>query len=952
MEIIGKVTVNKVFAYNFLYTNIKNDYNKFYELQERGKESVKLYVEYMYRRLLNITNRATLADNISLKNIEIDVHIAKKNGKKFIIIEMLKSREIHGVTHIGIVLDDLDYNDMRYFIKLNKHAYLNDVYGNLIEVVSSVETRMITMVEDYSNEKLINSLANICCDEPLEIKVPSKVNSNEKAEETPKTEIPKFDEESLKAAKIYYINNWISKENNKVKIFDICNTSDRNEITFFAKILNNKLFGYKDVQIEKLQKVVECKRCGITPCPINTYLRVSIEYPNTEFQAFGMNAVEKTEIENIDEKLKFVDDFDMLSLYISEFLIKNKLVNITSSDDEKIIFEMAELEEEIEENEKVSPIRIIRDFSEDIIEKKEVTFKLKDMEEIKKEYNTCIQNNPYLLSAYILYNMNKENIPMVYLYEKINSEENIEKARKDLKLRINIEKVNNLYLEENSKKELIKMLEYARRFGDGEAITYIPFNMRIYCDNERILNQILDIITDCFSYFKYVSNKEKIVKSFHSIYDYTSVEKLYENAKYAYVVLKEVDALENQDKLVKERILNELKECILKNVNSTVTIIADLTKKKIDDALNGNNIVKDKIFDYELYTRNATENEVYQELINKFEVDYDMDNKFKANLIKYINATYSKRNVSYAEYISATYERISFNKGNSTILTEDLVPEYEKEKSIEDIFAELNELVGLANIKQMLADLTDLIEFKTKTNGMLKLKDTNLHMVFLGNPGTGKTTVARLIAGILYNLKYIRQNKLVEVSAKDLVAKYVGQTAPKTMEVVEKALGGVLFVDEAYSLASKEGDESSFNAECIATLIQAMENYRDDLVVIFAGYKKEMQGFLDSNSGIVSRIGYTMNFEDYTTDELIQIFKSMIGKAGFEIEEDAIEEIKNIINENKGTKNFGNARFVRNLYEKIVIKHATNMKKETDDKKLKTITVNDIAVDSMFLGNM
>ena len=133
-------------------------------------------------------------------------------------------------------------------------------------------------------------------------------------------------------------------------------------------------------------------------------------------------------------------------------------------------------------------------------------------------------------------------------------------------------------------------------------------------------------------------------------------------------------------------------------------------------------------------------------------------------------------------------------------------------------------------------------------------------MVFLGNPGTGKTTVARIIASILYNLKYIKTNNLIEVSAKDLVAEYVGQTAPKTNAVVEKALDGVLFIDEAYTLAVK--NDNSYNAEAIATLIQAMENYRDRLVVIFAGYTKEMQAFLNSNSGIKSRIGYTLEFDD------------------------------------------------------------------------------------------
>ena len=220
-------------------------------------------------------------------------------------------------------------------------------------------------------------------------------------------------------------------------------------------------------------------------------------------------------------------------------------------------------------------------------------------------------------------------------------------------------------------------------------------------------------------------------------------------------------------------------------------------------------------------------------------------------------------------------------------------------------------------------------------------------MVFLGNPGTGKTTVARIVAQILYNLKYIKQNKLIEVSSKDLVAEYVGQTAPKTMAVIEKALGGVLFIDEAYSLASGNGEGNSYNEEAIATLIQAMENYRDNLVVIFAGYTKEMQSFLNANSGIVSRIGYTVEFEDYTVGELIQIFESMMKKSGFILENSAIEKANDIINEYKDTKNFGNARFVRNLYEKTVIKHASNTKDKKKKSVLKTITKDDISTENL-----
>ena len=200
---------------------------------------------------------------------------------------------------------------------------------------------------------------------------------------------------------------------------------------------------------------------------------------------------------------------------------------------------------------------------------------------------------------------------------------------------------------------------------------------------------------------------------------------------------------------------------------------------------------------------------------------------------------------------------------------------------------------------------------------------------------------------MLYNLKYVKQNKLIEVSSKDLVAEYVGQTAPKTMAVVEKAMGGVLFIDEAYSLASGNGQGNSYNEEAIATLIQAMENYRDEFVVIFAGYTKEMQDFLNSNSGIVSRIGYTLEFDDYTEDELIEIFKQMVTKAGFVLAEDAIKKTREIIREYKTSENFGNARFVRNLYEKSVIKHASNTEGKKQKKVLKTITAKDINAENL-----
>ena len=323
-----------------------------------------------------------------------------------------------------------------------------------------------------------------------------------------------------------------------------------------------------------------------------------------------------------------------------------------------------------------------------------------------------------------------------------------------------------------------------------------------------------------------------------------------------------------------------------------------------------------------------------------------MTDAFKIKLLDYITATYGITTLSYPEYRDKLCNKILFSKNEQ--IDENDVPEYEKEKSMEEIFAELNELVGLQKVKQVLNELVNLMEFKAKTNGEIKIKDTNLHMVFLGNPGTGKTTVARIIVQILYNLKYIKQNKLIEVSSKDLVGEYVGQTAPKTMAVVEKALGGVLFIDEAYSLASGIGSQgNSYNEEAIATLIQAMENNRDNLVVIFAGYTKEMQAFLNANSGIVSRIGYVLEFEDYTEKELVKIFENMIRKAGFDITKEALDRAEEVIKEYKNSKNFGNARFARNLYEKTVIKHSVNTKNKKSKKAIKTIQAEDINADNL-----
>ena len=282
--------------------------------------------------------------------------------------------------------------------------------------------------------------------------------------------------------------------------------------------------------------------------------------------------------------------------------------------------------------------------------------------------------------------------------------------------------------------------------------------------------------------------------------------------------------------------------------------------------------------------------------------------------------------------LGCTSEYISFNNK---------IPDIPKNKSLKEIFKNLDDLVGLDDVKKSLKELAALI--KLKNYKYLNLDDINLNMVFLGNPGIGKTTVARMVSGILYNLNLIKEDKLIEVSAKDLIGEYLGQTAPKTHNIIESALGGVLFIDEAYIL----GENNSYNSEAITELLLAMENNLDNLVIIYARYNKEMQSFMNSNSGLMSRVGYILNFKDYTVDELILIFKKFLKNSGFNINIEGINKLREIINKHMNDNNFGNARFVRNIYEKSLVRHANRVKNIKNKKDIILFTSDDINDDNL-----
>ena len=275
--------------------------------------------------------------------------------------------------------------------------------------------------------------------------------------------------------------------------------------------------------------------------------------------------------------------------------------------------------------------------------------------------------------------------------------------------------------------------------------------------------------------------------------------------------------------------------------------------------------------------------------------------------------------------------------------TEESVP---PKPTLEEAMAELDQLIGLEVVKKDVDSLVNLVKVRRlrQERGM-KTPEMSFHLVFSGNPGTGKTTVARIVGKVYSALGILSKGHLVEVDRSGLVAGYVGQTAIKTKEVIDKALGGVLFIDEAYTLSPQNADKD-FGQEAIDTILKAMEDHRDDLVVIVAGYASLMPRFIDSNPGLKSRFNKYLTFEDYNGEELFAIFQGRVSRNDYKLDEAAEAAVKEHLQElyEDRDENFGNARDVRNLFEKIVAAQADRVARLEDptDDDISTITTEDL----------
>lgn len=506
--------------------------------------------------------------------------------------------------------------------------------------------------------------------------------------------------------------------------------------------------------------------------------------------------------------------------------------------------------------------------------------------------------------------------------ERKNSEEN-EIVAADL------EKLSKYHLNKNSIETLRRAFKILYRREERKANTkifnssggHLSCNFLIHCEDpvrsRLFIKDFASVLLELIS----KTNSDEEVKTDEMV-SILSEQRFLNNSENILNVMKEKNIVAIYDCCQRlSRNSGAIWEQFLQSFDDTSSVckIISASEDVIRCRFKDNEHLYYRLFRNHIYVDNMSKEEVYDRTTNLLGWEnLHSSDEFNSGLKEYIDTVYKSADLKNQQFINDLVQRILLNyygeEETMGVLTEKQIPFYRKKLSSEQAEKAFDDLVGMENVKETFEELKYMVQ--ENAGGAVPA----LHMAFVGNPGTGKTTVAQMAADLLYSIDVIQSNKVVSVSALDLIGEFVGQTAGRTRSYCQKAYGGILFIDEAYSIAvsgsgSKQNGTDQFRQECIATLLQEMENNRDRLMVILAGYPKEMDDFLHkSNSGFASRIYKVVEFEDYTEEQLMEIFQRLCKKEHYCITIQALERVRLKLSALRYSRDFGNARTVRNVF--------------------------------------
>ena len=783
-----------------------------------------------------------------------------------------------------------------------------------------------------------------------------------------------YPKEELEIMRIY-INLeliYIQRESEKfpkVKIIKTCinqsyNCLD-NILSYRYRVDNGTL---DDETLDRMNNIKLCEYCNCKNC-IKKSLTVFIDEidknnQNNVYKLEYLDVIDyildrkSPEFKNVPSK-NFFNGVNLIDLMYVQIILEADLVTLTKIDTNKHIAEFDYIDMTHKRNNEYY-INLLLKYYKNSKNFSHISIDINDKESIFSEKGKSLRI--YKIASYYKYLIETEKTDIILKLRELLKSENTEqgiKIRAHYFIYKSFQKVRSLPYSKKTKGKIYSILNYILNYRYKKGTPFIPINILIYSKDKEGVETISEIIGEFMWFFGYLSENMHYYNEYMNriILDKFKINELYNDdtkRKNGILLLHNFENLLYTDYLQQNLTLNILTDEMEKNNEKVCTIIYG-ERESLKQILGNYPKLSQILINLELEVDDLDINKIYELIIEKLEKTTIIKDTIKDKIYNYIKLTYKQSDIQNMEYVNKLYNLIILNMNNTfsskkkqELSTKD-IPEAYNITDLPTIMKDINNLVGLNEIKKQINDLIALLKYNKKAN--IDIKNFNLHMLFSGNPGTGKTTVGRLITDIFYNLGYINQNKLTEVTAKDLIAEYVGQTAGKTFKVVKSALGGVLFIDEAYSITAGMGVTGLYGDECIATLLKLMEDYKEKLIIIFAGYKDEMKNFIDANPGLVSRIGYKINFPNYTLEELTQIYLNLLNENKLKITDEALEKLKSIINEASHFDNFGNGRYIHNIFQKILIEHSKNIERKDQKSNLYLIEKDDIKYEKLISDN-